>query len=80
MEVDQPRRRPFNQDFPAEVADEPREAERESQVGEAADEPRGVFGDPLLLARPADKPGPLPYDPDLSQPVYEEADEPRKLP
>jgi hypothetical protein len=75
MEVDQPRRRPADLDAPADMADEVREV-----VREAADEPRRVFGDPMLLVAPADERGPLPYDPDLAEPAQEEADEPRKLP
>jgi hypothetical protein len=75
MEVDEPRRRAANPDNPAEVAKEPPEA-----VREAADEPRRVLGDPLLLLAPADDLGPVPTDPDLPQPGQEEADEPRKRP
>lgn len=57
------------------MADEVREV-----VREAADEPRRVFGDPMLLVVPADEPDALPYDPELPDPAQEEADEPRKLP
>jgi hypothetical protein len=75
MEVDEPKGRPAEREAVYEMADEPREA-----LTEVADEPRRTFGDSATAGVTAHERGPLPHDPDLPQPVQEEADEPRKLP
>jgi hypothetical protein len=59
--------------------DEPRRALDPDVPAEMADDPRKALGDWRVVG-PGDDPAAPAGGPDLPQPIFEEADEPRKLP